>query len=104
MPANGPLNQVSTAMKPVADITATGVRSVRFVGGESRWPSGDPLRSNSQQMRVRFLLLDQREAKPFADVAGICSLCNELTPQFLNERKHIFPDSVDKHHVGKIDN
>ena len=41
--------------------------------------------------------------KPFANIPGICSLRNKLPAEFLHEQKHIFPDSIDKHYLRKID-
>jgi hypothetical protein len=54
-------------------------------------------------MRVRFLLADQAKVKPFANVPGIRSLGNELRAEFLDERKHLFPDGVDEHYFREID-
>jgi hypothetical protein len=50
-----------------------------------------------------LLMVYQGEAKPFANVTGICSLGNKLRAQFLGERKHLFPDGVDEHHLREID-
>jgi hypothetical protein len=44
----------------------------------------------------------QWKAEPFASVSRIRSLGNELCSQFLDERKHIFSDSVDKQYFRKI--
>ena len=55
-----------------------------------------------QPLRAR-LLLDQGQAKPFANVPGICSLGDKLCVEFLGERQHLFPDGVDEHHLREID-
>jgi hypothetical protein len=49
------------------------------------------------------MIADQRELKPLANIAGICSLRDKLPPESLHERKHVFPDSIDKHYFRKID-
>ena len=41
--------------------------------------------------------------KPFANVPRICSLGDIMRAEFLGERKHLFPDGVDKHHLRDID-
>src|SRR5579864_2690435 len=55
-------------------------------------------------LHVRLTLANKRELKPFANIPGIRSLGNELSSEPLDEQKYLFPDSVDKHHVRKIDN
>src|ERR1700746_223052 len=55
-------------------------------------------------VRVRFMLSDKWELKPFANVSGIRSLGHELSSKPLHKQQYLLSDRVDKHHVCKIDN
>src|SRR5438309_221548 len=55
-------------------------------------------------VRVRFMLSNKWELKPFANVPGIRSLGHELSSKSLHKQKYLLADRVDKHHVRKIDN
>jgi hypothetical protein len=54
-------------------------------------------------VHVRLTLANKRELKPLANVTGIRSLGNELSSEPLDKEKYLFPESVDKHYVRKID-
>src|SRR5579864_3787990 len=55
-------------------------------------------------VRVRFILSNKWELKPFANVPGIRSLGHELSSKPPHKQKYLLADRVDKHHVRKIDN
>ena len=51
----------------------------------------------------RYTLASRRQMKPFANVEGVGRVGNELRSESFEERKHLFPDSVDKRYFCQID-
>jgi hypothetical protein len=48
------------------------------------------------------MIADQREIKPFANIAGIGSIGNEAPAESLKERQHLFPNSVNEQDFRQV--